>query len=398
MLPVRQRLIIAALSTALAGGTMTAIPALAQSTMPEPPKLTGLWLTTDFPMVTHAIGDDVALDIVMENRNLPPQKVKLNVEGLPDQWRWEFKGEGQTVGAATVRPDQVLNLKLDVTPPKDAKPGSYSFKVSGVNGTETFELPVTLNLTAKAEAKVSIEPKLPALRGTPKSNFDFDLAVKNDSKDDQIFNLLADAPAGFQATFKEQYGSAELASIPVKAGETKNLKLTVELPRNLAAGQYPVKAAVASPAISANTDLLLDVTGQPDLALEAADGRLSGEATAGKERSFNFQVANNGTAEAKEVKLNATSPNGWKVTFSPETIPQLAPGQKFDVAVNMTPADKAITGDYMVTVRADGEGASDSSEFRVTVKTSTAWGIAGLGIIGASLLAFGASVARYGRR
>ncbi len=64
----------------------------------------------------------------------------------------------------------------------------------------------------------------------------------------------------------------------------------------------------------------------------------------------------------------------------------------------MTPADKAITGDYMVTVRAEGAGISDSSEFRVTVKTSTAWGIAGLGIIGASLLAFGASVARFGRR
>ncbi len=394
MLPVRPRLAALLLSTAIAGSA----PALAQTAPAEDAKLTGLWLTTDFPVVTHAIGDEVALDLVMENRNLPPQKVKLNVEGLPSNWTWEFKGEGQIVGAATVRPDRNVEIKLNLTPPADAKPGTYAFKVSGINGTQAFELPVTLNLTAEAQAKVTVEPKLPALRGTPRSNFEFELAVKNDSKDDQIFNLLAEVPPGFQSTFKEQFGSTELSSIPVKAGETKNVKLSVTPPRNLQAGQYPVKAAVASPAINAGTDLLLDVTGQPDLALEAADGRLSGDATAGRERSFNFQVTNTGTADAKEVKLSASSPNGWKVAFSPETIPQLAPGQKLDVAVNMTPADKAITGDYMVTVRAEGAGISDSSEFRVTVKTSTAWGIAGLGIIGASLLAFGASVARFGRR
>ncbi len=79
-----------------------------------------------------------------------------------------------------------------------------------------------------------------------------------------------------------------------------------------------MKAAVASPAINAGTDLLLDVTGQPDLALEAADGRLSGDATAGRERSFNFQVTNTGTADAKEVKLSPLAQ--WlEGRLSPET-------------------------------------------------------------------------------
>ncbi len=63
--------------------------------------------------------------------------------------------------------------------------------------------------------------------------------MKNDSKDDQIFNLLAEVPPGFQSTFKEQFGSTELSSIPVKAGETKNVKLSVTPPRNLQAGNTP---------------------------------------------------------------------------------------------------------------------------------------------------------------
>ena len=66
--------------------------------------------------------------------------------------------------------------------------------------------------------------------------------------------------------------------------------------------------------------------------------------------------------------------------------------------VEITPSEKAIAGDYMVTVRANGDGASDSAEFRVTVKTSTVWGVAGLGIISASVLVLALAVTRYGRR
>lgn len=393
MLPKRSHMAAGLVSSALFGSTALAQPAAIDST-----KLTGLWFTTDYPAITHAIGDEVVVDIVMENRNIPPQNLKLDVKGLPAQWSWQFKGDGRSIGAATVRPDQTVELQLSLTPPKEVKAGEYSFTVSGVNGGEAFELPITLNLTAKAEAKVELEPKLPALRGTPKSNFDFDLTIRNEAKDDQVFNLLASAPPGFQTIYKEQYGSNELTSIPVKAGGTSTVKLSVVPPGGVSARQYPVQAAVMSPAAKASADLLIDVTGQPNIMLEATDGRLSGDATAGRERSFNFVVSNTGTAEAKDIKLSSSSPSGWKVTFTPETIAEVKPGEKADITVIMVPSDKAITGDYMVTIKADGSGASDSSEFRVTVKTSTVWGIAGLGIIGASLLAFGASVARFGRR
>jgi uncharacterized membrane protein len=205
-------------------------------------------------------------------------------------------------------------------------------------------------------------------------------------------------PPGFEAVFKEQYGSNELTSIPIKAGESKDVKLAVTVPPRIEAGQYPVKAAVASPVANANVDLLLDITGRPDVSLSAKEGRLSGDAVAGRERSFTYVVENTGTSAMEQLSLSASPPSGWKVTFAPEKIEALKPGEKAEVAVNMTPASNAIAGDYMVNIRANGENVSDSSEFRVTVKTSTVWGIAGLGIIAASLAAFGAAVTRYGRR
>jgi uncharacterized membrane protein len=392
------------LALCLAGASLTAATAVSAaqvSPTPQPAaeaRLTGLWMTTDFPVLTQAIGDEISISLQMENRNLPPQAVKLDVTGLPQGWAWDFKGNGGEVGGAMVRPDQMVGLTLDVIPPADAKPGTYNFHVKGNAGSQTFELPIYLTLAAAAEAKVTLEPKLPALRGTAKSSFDFQVTATNESKQDEVFNLLAQMPPGFEATFKELYGSNELTSIPIKAGEKKDLKVTVSPPDGVAAGQYPVKVAVASPNVNSQTDLLLDITGQPSLSLGGPEGRLSGEATAGRERSFTFTLTNDGTAPAKDVKLATTPPNEWKVTFSPETIPEVKPGEKIDVAVNMTPSDKAIAGDYMVNVRVNGEGASDTAAFRVTVTTSTVWGIAGLGIIGASLAVFAGAVSRYGRR
>jgi uncharacterized membrane protein len=386
-----------ALAIGLLGSTLISSPALAQTAAPDP-KLTGLWLTTDFPALTEAIGDEIAIDIHLENRNLPPQQVKLAVAGMPAGWGWSFTGVGNEVKAAMVRPDQAMDLKLKLTPPKDAKAGDYAFTVTGESAVQKYEVPVTLTLTQAAAAKASLEPKLPALRGTPKSSFEFQLTAKNDSREDQVFNLLAQVPPGFEAVFKEQYGSNELTSIPIKAGESKDVKLAVTVPPRIEAGQYPVKAAVTSPVANANVDLLLDITGRPDVSLSAKEGRLSGDAVAGRERSFTYVVENTGTSAMEQLSLSASPPSGWKVTFAPEKIEALKPGEKAEVAVNMTPASNAIAGDYMVNIRANGENVSDSSEFRVTVKTSTVWGIAGLGIIAASLAAFGAAVTRYGRR
>ena len=125
------------------------------------------------------------------------------------------------------------------------------------------------------------------------------------------------------------------------------------------------------------------VTGQPNLALDGPGGRLSGEATAGKAETFAFDIGNSGSAPAKAIHFTASAPSGWKVAFRPDQLPGLDTDGHQPVQVEITPSEKAIAGDYMVTIRANGEGASDSAEFRVTVTTSTVWGIAGLGIISA---------------
>jgi uncharacterized membrane protein len=96
--------------------------------------------------------------------------------------------------------------------------------------------------------------------------------------------------------------------------------------------------------------------------------------------------------------MSGSAPNGWKVTFQPETIAKIAPNQKQEVQALLTPPTKAIAGDYVTSLKAATSGNSESANFRVTVSTSTMWGIVGAGIIGAALLIMVGAVSRFGRR
>jgi uncharacterized membrane protein len=63
------------------------------------------------------------------------------------------------------------------------------------------------------------------------------------------------------------------------------------------------------------------------------------------------------------------------------------------------PAEKAVAGDYEITVRARPEaGSSESTDFRITVRTSTVWGIVGVAIIAVAVFIVGLAVTRFGRR
>jgi uncharacterized membrane protein len=109
-------------------------------------------------------------------------------------------------------------------------------------------------------------------------------------------------------------------------------------------------------------------------------------------------VTNTGTAPAENIQLSGTAPSGWTVTFDPKTIDRIAPNQNKEVQALITPSDKAIAGDYVTSLNASTRGENGTAQFRVTVTTSTMWGVAGVGIIGAALLIMVGAVARFGRR
>jgi uncharacterized membrane protein len=374
---------------------LVAASALAETPNPD---IKGLWLTTPYPVVTLKGGEETKLPVSLVNYNEPPLRADLSLKTAPAGWTVELRGSNRKVGAAFIDVNDKVSFDLDVKIPADAKPGKYEIALAATGGGNNLNLPITVEVVAPEAAQLKLEPKLPVLRGTAKSNFEFQVKVTNDSADDATLNLASASPNGFETVFKEGYGSQELTSLPIKAGESKDIAATVKPPQNVPAGRYPVRLAFATAKTSAETDVALDITGQPQVSITGPDGRLSGEAYAGKERSFDLIVRNTGSADARDLKLSGSGSSGWKFTMAPEEIAVLPPDGEQKVTALVTPSDKAIAGDYMASFTVSGDDSSDTARYRITVLTSTMWGIAGLGVIAAALLVMFGAVRRFGRR
>jgi len=377
---------------------LAAAPAVPASAQQDAPTVKGLFLLTDYPAVTVRPGTTTTVNLRLRNYALPPERFALSVEGVPQGWTVTMLGGGQPVGAAMVATNDSTTLQPRLDVPANAAMGSENLTVSAQGQTTKVSLPIAVTLAKDLPAKLTIEPELPSLRGTSKSSFEYQLKVKNDSGRNLVIALAAQAPQNFETSFTEQYGSQELSSLPVEAGQSKTVKLKVRPPSTIGANRYPVSVKASAEDASADASVALEITGQPRLSMAGRDGVLSARAEAGKEASIPIVVTNTGTAAADEIELSSSAPSGWKVTFEPKTIDRIAPGANKEVQALVTPPEKAIAGDYAPTFNAAARGENASTQFRVAVGVSTIWGAIGIAIIAIALLIMVGAVARFGRR
>jgi uncharacterized membrane protein len=392
--------LIAAVAAAIAvfAAPLT-IPSGSQAFAEDAPKdVKGIFLMSDYPAVTLRPGETSTISLRLQNYNVTPERLALSVSGVPSGWTATLLGGGQPVAAAMPAANSSVSLSLRLDVPKNAPMGTQTVTVAAQGGTTNLQLPLNVTLAKDLPAKLTLTPQLPDLRGTSRSSFEYQLSIKNDSGKKLTVSLSAQAPQNFDTSFTEQYGTQELKAVPVDAGQSKDVKLKVTPPNTAAAGDYKVMARVAAEDAAATADLAMTITGQPKLDISGREGLVSTRASAGKETTVPVIITNTGTAPAEDIQLNGSAPSGWKITFDPKTVDRIAPNDNKEVQALITPTEKAIAGDYVTTVRASARGESASSNFRVTVTTSTMWGIAGVGIIGVALLVMVGAVARFGRR
>jgi uncharacterized membrane protein len=383
-------------------GALDGIAAPVRASAPpaaRPAGVTGVYLTTKYPALTVRAGETTTLDLALHNFHLPPQQFTLSMPLAANGWKATILGGGQPVEGAIVGTDSEEGLQLRLEPPAGAGPGEYRFIVAARGDSGELRLPITLTVGQELPAKLKLSTNFPALRGTATTSFKFTVKVENDSGRDTTINLTADAPKRFQVTFTEAYGSQQITSIPIEAGKSKDVDASVALPRDTPAGDYKLALHAKSEAAAADLPLAITIFGESRLSLAGEGGRLSGEAYAGKASPLTVVVSNDGSEAAQDVELSATAPDGWKTSFDPKDLRELGPGKSQSVQVVFTPSERAIAGDYQTTVRASSaDGQSQSADFRITVLTSTLWGMVGIGVIAVALLVVVFAVARFGRR
>jgi uncharacterized membrane protein len=235
-----------------------AVPTLARAA-PEAakPDIKGLWLVTDYPSITARPGEATTIKLKLQNYNLPSERVALSAADVPDGWNVKFLGGGQPVGAAMAATNDVANLQLRLEVPSNAEASNHTLVLKAEGESARSELPLQISLGSDLPASLSLKPKLPSLRGTAKSSFEYQLTVGNESGKDLLVRLVAEAPVNFQTSFTESYGSQEISSIPIEAGQSKDLRVKVQPPGDIAAGEYRVLARVSTEGASAVAPLSL---------------------------------------------------------------------------------------------------------------------------------------------
>lgn len=368
------------------------LPVHAQEEAPSP-----LSISTEYPSMVIGIGEmvTVSLDI----RSPSSQVVDLEVASLPAGWTAEFRGGGRAVQSVFIGQSLASTVDLRVTPGAETSPGTYTMTIVAQGADATAEFPIEFTVKDKLPAQLSFESEFPTIRSGSTSTFTFSTTLRNSGDEDVTVVLNADAPREFAVTFKST--GRDITNLPtdVRSGGSQTVSVEAVPLTMLPVGKYPITVTAQGESVNATLSLIAEVVGQPQLTITAPDGRLSGEATLGQSTPIKLILSNTGNSPAVGVELTATSPAGWTVQLDPEQVIEVPANGEVEVTANVTPSDQAIAGDYMLTFRAQpNEGTSKTADFRVTVKTSTLWGVAGIGLIAAAVVIVGLAVVRFGRR
>ncbi len=345
----------------------------------------GIAVFPEFSGVVVPKGESVRMDLILEDKGRTDETIDVKISTVPKGWKATLKGGSYVVSGLYVPAGKTKNLALALEPDKTVGPGTYMFQFDARTADGKFttsnKLDVTVQERTAGLEDIQITTSYPVLRGQTDAKFEFSLDIMNKLETDRTFNLAAVGPEKWEINFKPSYEQKQISSFRIKGGSSQSVAVEVTPAKEASPGDYPILVRVTSGEKKAEVKLMVVLTGIYKLDAGTPSGILSLEAMAGKPANFSLFVKNTGSAANRNITFSSFKPENWDVTFKPEKIDSLDPGGLKQIEVTVKPAGQALVGDYSVGVMVNGEKSDKTVEMRVTVKASTAWGWAGIGII-----------------
>jgi uncharacterized membrane protein len=353
-------------------------------------------VTTPYVALTVQAGQTVTLNLSVTDT--VSQRVDLSVQGVPEGWGATILGGGRPVSAIMTDPERATSLDLKVEVPAEAAEGTSTLTIVARSGGTTTSLPVTLTVSQVEGGTTELTAEYAALRGPADVTYPFTLTLKNNTLEARTYNISASGPESWSLSLKPSGASQETPTVTVESQASQGMNLTVKPGPNAQIGVYDLLVTVTGGGETVSVPLQVEITGTYTLSLTTVDGSLNADVKAGGTTRVQFVVTNSGTGPLQGIELYASAPTNWDVTFEPKVIDILPANQQETVTAVFKPAENAIAGDYVVTMHADADQAAAQSDIRVTVKTSTLWGVIGVLIAVAVIAILGFVFRRYGHR
>lgn len=353
-------------------------------------------LTARYPAVVVQPGSTIKLDL--EAHAPTTQPVQLAVDGVPDGWRTVLRGGGFVITGVTAGPDTTGRAQLEITIPVDARPGLYEIGVTETAAQGSYRLPLQITVQEQVDSGITVSADFPSLTGGPEDTFTYTLTVTNNTPESQTFTFTPSGPQGWDVTASPT-AEQRANTVTIDAGDDERIRVRATPAASTPAGTYDIVVDVVSDAgARGSITLQAEIQGTPSLQLATADGRLNAKGKAGDVTDLTFIVANTGTAPMTDVNFVATPPRDWTVTFEPQKLDVVNPGDTAQVVAHIEPATDALAGDYAITVRASAGTESETADIRFTVETGTGVALAAAAVVVVALAVLFGAYRRFGRR
>lgn len=359
----------------------------------------GLEMSTPYPGLTAKAGETLEFSLDFYNGSGAGANVALSVTSLPDGWTGYFQGDGSQISHVYVKSgdnDGAATFRL--TLPDDAAQGTYTVGLLASGGGLSSSLTLTLTVAESELGGSALSTEYAEQEGAAGTSFTFQTTIQNDTAKEQSYSFSSDAPAGWTVVFQPSGESTQVAAITVDARGSQTMDVVVTPPDGVEAGSYTIPISAISSTDTLSSELTVVITGTYALDLSTPSGLLSFDASANAQTDVTLQVSNTGNVDLQNITLSSSAPEGWTVEFSQSSIDVLEAGATQEVTAYVTPSGDAMSGDYVMTLDVSSSEASDSTEFRVTVKTQTVWGVVGILLIAAVAVGLGMVFRKYGRR
>lgn len=356
-------------------------------------------LSTEYPALTAKAGDNLKFDLSLENQSGTSQEITLRTESIPDGWTSSFSANSKEISLVHVKNEATntaIDYALDI--PLDAADGEYEVVLSATGDGISDTMTIYLKVASEEIGESKFEVEYPSQEGDADTTFSYSATLINNALSLQNYSFTTSAPQGWQVSIKPSGESTKVSALDVEARTTQSLTIEVVVPANIEAGEYPLSVTATSVNEKMTIDMTATVTGNYDVDLSTPSGRLSFDAYANKESTVQLTITNTGNTDLTNVNLTSSAPSGWTVRFATETIELIEAGATIETTAYVTPGEDAMSGDYTMTITAKNTNASDKAEFRITVKTETVWGFAGIGIIVLMALILIVIMRKFGRR
>ncbi|MDR1872272.1 MAG: hypothetical protein LBS60_10230 [Deltaproteobacteria bacterium] len=349
---------------------------------------------------------EISLEVTLQNTGFKGDTFDFTVIEAPEGWSTEISRFSQSFTGIFLAGEERASLNLLVWPPSGQElipEGEYplALKVTSRNGGKTLEARSTIKVASnlKSPQALTLSTSYPEISGPSDGRFAFTLDIKNNSAEDALVNLIASVPQGWEGSFKPGYEEKQISSLQIPKSQSRSVTLDINPAYQAEAGAYPLSVKAEAPAGTAETKLLVNLTGTYKTRVVTANDLLSMATEMGKPVTVSLYVVNEGSATQKEISFLAVKPDNWRVDFKPEKLVDL-PGRGSPVLVEMTvtPAPNALVGDYGLGVSVQGEKSQNALDFRVTVKASAAWTWVGSALIILVVAALALVFRKLGRR